>query len=58
MVTNKELQLDPGCVGLRGSPTVVKEMKTVPDPVKNPVRPNIDEMDKIVRVLIEKGVVK
>jgi electron transfer flavoprotein beta subunit len=58
LISNKELQLDPGCVGLKGSPTIVKDMKTVPDPVKNPVKPSIEEMDKVVSVLIEKGVIK
>ncbi len=58
IVTNKELQLDPGCIGLKGSPTVVKDMKTVPDPVKKPVKAALDEMDKVVAVLVQKGVVK
>ncbi len=58
LVTNKELKLDPACIGLKGSPTIVKDMKTVPDPVKNPSRPSIEELDKVVTVLIEKGVVK
>lgn len=58
VVTNKELQLDPTCIGLKGSPTIVKDMKTVPDPVKNPSKPGIEELDKIVTVLIDKGVVK
>ncbi len=58
LVTNKELQLDPACIGLKGSPTIVKDMKTVPDPIKNPSKPTIEELDKVVSVLIEKGVVK
>jgi electron transfer flavoprotein beta subunit len=58
IVTNKELNLDPACIGLKGSPTIVKDMKTVPDPVKNPAKPPIEELDKVVSVLIEKGVIK
>lgn len=58
VITNKELQLDPACVGLKGSPTIVKDMKTVPDPVKNPSKPGIEELDKVVSVLIEKGIVR
>lgn len=58
IVTNKELNLDPNCIGLKGSPTIVKDMKTVADPVKTPVKPGIEELDKVVSVLVEKGVVK
>lgn len=58
LVTNKELELNPLCVGLKGSPTIVKDMKTVPDPVKDPAKAGVEEIDKIVSVLIEKGVVK
>lgn len=57
-ITNKDLNLNPGCIGLKGSPTIVKEMKTVPDPVKNPAKPGIEDMDKVVSVLIERGIVK
>ena len=58
VVTNKELQLDPSCIGLKGSPTIVKDMKTVPDPVKNPTKLGVEEIDKLVSALVEKGVVK
>ncbi|MEM0138758.1 MAG: electron transfer flavoprotein subunit beta/FixA family protein [Thermoplasmatales archaeon] len=58
IISNKELQLDPSCIGLKGSPTIVKDMKTVPDPIKNPAKPGIEELDKVVSVLIERGVIK
>jgi len=57
-ITNKELKLRPECVGLKGSPTVVKDMKTMVDKPKDTVKIGPEEITKVVEVLYQRGIVK
>ncbi len=57
--SNKDLGLDPNCIGLRGSPTVVSKVEFVPKvPRKNIVFEGDvrESVKKLIKALIEEGV--
>lgn len=56
-ITNKELKMRPECVGLKGSPTVVKDMKTLVDKAKNTAKISPDEVSKVAEVLVQRGLI-
>ena len=54
--TLANIDLQPDWVGLRGSPTVVKSMRTINEKKREGKKFNVDEMDKFVDELVEKGI--
>jgi len=55
IMDNKALGLDPNCVGLKGSPTIVKDMKTVEEMPRKTIKIEPKELDRVVYVLKERG---
>lgn len=56
--TMADIGLKPEWVGLKGSPTIVKSMRTINEKKRAGKRFKIDEMDKLVDELVSQGILK
>ncbi len=56
--TLNDIELKPEWVGLKGSPTIVKSMKTINEKKREGKKFKVDEMDKFIDELVSKGILK
>ena len=56
--TMADIGLKPEWVGLKGSPTIVKSMRTINEKKRAGKKFKIDEMDKLVDELVSQGILK
>lgn len=56
--TLTDIELKPEWVGLKGSPTIVKSMRTIAEKKRAGKKFKVEEMDKFVDELVSKGILK
>ena len=56
--TLADINLKPEWVGLKGSPTIVKSMRTINEKKREGKKFGVDEMDKFVDELVSKEILK